>query len=88
MQSLVPNESGPSGTTTDLAELARIDKSRETREKFHDMVAVNNLDSKLETAYNDKVNGAGRFSYPNHVAFLREIGAPKFIVETLEHGHK
>ena len=87
-QPLVPNERDPSGTAADVTESTRTDKSREIREKFQDIFSVNNPDSKLETAYNDEVNVAGRFSYPNHVAFFREIGAPEFIVQTLEYGHK
>ena len=72
-QPLVPNELGPSGTAVDITESTRTDKSRETREKFQDIFSVDIHDSQLETAYNDEVNVAGRFSHPNHVAFFWEI---------------
>ena len=82
-----PNESGSPGIEN-VADLHKSGVTAETRSKFDDIFLVGSLDSKLETIYDDNVNVAGRFSQPNHVTFFREIGAPTFILNSLEFGHK
>ena len=76
----IPNE-GLAAGVEDVAKRARDEKILKTKEKFSDIVDVNNLEGEI-TGYSDDVNVAGRLSKPEHVLHFEKLGAPKFVIDT------
>ena len=77
---------------TDVSGVARETEKARVREKYTDIFQVSDschtyAEFDIENARDD-FSVAGRLSRPEHVAFFKEMGAHKFILDTLQDGHK
>ena len=76
----------------DVSWAARNAEKERVRNKFSDVIQVSDScheygEFDIENARDD-FSVAGRLSRPEHVKFFGKMGAHKFILDTLQHGHK
>ena len=91
MRSTINNHESKSVGDRDVAEEARKVVATDVRRRFEDVFQVGTIDCNIREevvlAEVKERNVAGRLSLPRSVAFFRKVGAPDFIIKTLEEGH-
>lgn len=79
-------------SVVDVTMSSRTVSSLKVRQKFEDIFNVSLADclifeSKILNSFSDERNVAGRLSFPASVAFFKSVGAPQFILDSLQYGH-
>ena len=85
-----PLRAQPTPAAIDVTLKERSDQMDETKKKFPDIFQVEANCEKYPVdldLYDDSVNVNGRLHLPESIKFFRELGAPRFILNTLEKGH-
>ena len=89
---LLPTRQQTTHSETDVSQVARTTERDRVREKFQDIFEVSDSchefgEFDIENAKDD-FSVAGRLSRPEHVAFFKEMGAHRVILDTLQYGHR